>query len=82
MSFANGPQPSSQQPQDQQVQELTSKPEVTNPKNLAAVDPQESLQQRQDIKAAKMGTRLRRWALLGLILTTLIYSLYQLLGSF
>lgn len=53
------------------------KPEVTNPANLAPVDPTESRDQRQDIKAAKVETKLRRWALLAFVLAPIIYFLVQ-----
>lgn len=57
--------------------EATSKPEVTNPKNLAPVDPHESRAEREDIKAAIVETKLRRWALLGFILAAVIYFVWQ-----
>ena len=57
------------------------KPEVTNPSNLAPVDPQESRDQRQDIKAAKIETRLRRWALVGFIAAPIIYFMVQHFAS-
>lgn len=53
------------------------KPEVTNPANLAPVDPNESRDQRQDIKAAKVETKLRRWALAGFVVAPIIYIVVQ-----
>lgn len=54
-----------------------TKPEVTNPKNLAPVDPNESRADREDIKAAIFETKLRRWALIGFILAAIIYFVWQ-----
>ena len=53
------------------------KPEVTNPSNLAPVDPTESRDQRQDIKAAKVETKLRRWALAGFVAAPIVYFVVQ-----
>lgn len=53
------------------------KPETTNPANLAPVDPTEKFADRKDIKAAKFETRLRRWALLGVIAAIAIYFVWQ-----
>lgn len=58
-----------------------SKPEVTNPKNLAPVDPTESREQREDIRAAIFETRLRRWALLGFILAAVVYFVWQVVSG-
>ncbi|MDO4884792.1 MAG: long-chain fatty acid--CoA ligase [Rothia sp. (in: high G+C Gram-positive bacteria)] len=44
-----------------------SKPEVTNPANLAPVDPQQPREKREDIRAAIFETKLRRWALIGFV---------------
>lgn len=54
-----------------------AKPEVTNPKNLAPVDPHETREQREDIRAAIFETKLRRWALIGFILAAVIYFVWQ-----
>lgn len=62
---------SSHQPHDD------SKPEVTNPKNLAPVDSSESREEREDIKAAILETKLRRWALLGFMLAAVVYFAWQ-----
>lgn len=53
------------------------KPEVTNPANLAPVDPAESREERQDIKAAIFETKLRRWALAGFVAVPVIYFVVQ-----
>lgn len=45
----------------------TPKPEVTNPANLAPVDPQQPRERREDIRAAIFETKLRRWALIGFV---------------
>jgi len=57
------------------------KPETTNPANLAPVDPTEKFADRKDIKAAKFETRLRRWALLGVIAAIAIYFVWQSFAS-
>lgn len=57
--------------------EQESKPEVTNPKNLAPVDPNEPRAEREDIKAAVFETKLRRWALIGFIVAAIIYFVWQ-----
>ena len=57
--------------------EQESKPEVTNPKNLAPVDPNEPRAEREDIKAAIFETKLRRWALIGFIVAAIIYFVWQ-----
>lgn len=54
-----------------------AKPEVTNPSNLAPVDPSESVSERKDIRAAKLETRLRRWALAGFVLVPAVYFVVQ-----
>lgn len=53
------------------------KPEVTNPSNLAPVDPAEPRAERQDIRAAKVETKLRRWALLGFVVAPIVYFVVQ-----
>lgn len=55
------------------------KPEVTNPANLAPVDPHEKLEDRADIKAARFETKLRRWALFGVVTAIAIYFVWQAL---
>lgn len=57
------------------------KPETTNPANLAPVNPTEKFADRKDIKAAKFETRLRRWALLGVIAAIAIYFVWQSFAS-
>lgn len=57
--------------------EAETKPEVTNPKNLAPVDPNESRAEREDIKAAILETKLRRWALIGFIVAAIVYFMWQ-----
>lgn len=57
--------------------EAETKPEVTNPKNLAPVDPNESRAEREDIKAAILETKLRRWALIGFIVAAIVYFIWQ-----
>lgn len=57
--------------------EPETKPEVTNPKNLAPVDPNESRAEREDIKAAILETKLRRWALIGFIVAAIVYFMWQ-----
>lgn len=57
------------------------KPETTNPANLAPGDPTEKFADRKDIKAAKFETRLRRWALLGVIAAIAIYFVWQSFAS-
>lgn len=57
-----------------------SKPEVTNPSNLAPVDPSEPLEQRADIRAARLGTRLRRWVLWGVVAAVALYFVWQSLS--
>ncbi len=58
-------------------QPTDSKPEVTNPKNLAPVDPTEPRSEREDIKAAILETKLRRWALAGMVCAAVIYFVAQ-----
>lgn len=53
------------------------KPEVTNPANLAPVDPDEPLEERADIRAARFETKLRRWALFGVVAAIAIYFVWQ-----
>ncbi|MGV3104113.1 hypothetical protein [Rothia sp. 32237D007AR] len=53
------------------------KPETTNPSNLAPVDPNETLEQRADIRAARLETKLRRWALCGVVAAVAIYFMWQ-----
>lgn len=53
------------------------KPETTNPSNLAPVDPNETLEQRADIRAARFETKLRRWALFGVVAAVVIYFVWQ-----
>ncbi|MDY3049317.1 MAG: hypothetical protein SOR40_06040 [Rothia sp. (in: high G+C Gram-positive bacteria)] len=53
------------------------KPEVTNPSNLAPVDPAESLEDRPDIRAARLETKLRRWVLFGVLAAVAIYFVWQ-----
>lgn len=53
------------------------KPEVTNPSNLAPVDPTERHDERPDIRAARFETRLRRWALGGVLAAVAIYFVWQ-----
>ncbi|MDO4898144.1 MAG: hypothetical protein Q3965_02445 [Rothia sp. (in: high G+C Gram-positive bacteria)] len=57
------------------------KPETTNPANLAPVDPAEKFADRKDIKAAKFETRLRRWALFGVLAAIALYFVWQSLAS-
>ena len=47
------------------------KPETTNPSNLAPLD------QRADIRAARFETKLRRWALFGVVAAVAIYFVWQ-----
>lgn len=54
-----------------------SKPDVTNPSNLAPVDPSERREDRTDIKAAILETKLRRWSLIGFIVVPAIYFVWQ-----
>ena len=53
------------------------KPETTNPSNLAPVDPNETLERRADIRAARFETKLRRWALFGVVAAVVIYFVWQ-----
>ncbi|MBM7052267.1 MULTISPECIES: long-chain fatty acid--CoA ligase [unclassified Rothia (in: high G+C Gram-positive bacteria)] len=53
------------------------KPDVTNPANLAPVDPTEKREEREDIKAAILETKLRRWALLAFIVMPALYVIWQ-----
>ncbi|MFW0112699.1 hypothetical protein ACN082_10235 [Rothia sp. CCM 9417] len=53
------------------------KPEVTNPANLAPVDPNEPLDERPDIRAARFETKLRRWALFGVVAAIALYFAWQ-----
>lgn len=53
------------------------KPEVTNPANLAPVDPNEPLESRPDIRAARFETKLRRWALFGVVAAVALYFVWQ-----
>lgn len=57
----------------------TPKPEVTNPANLAPVDPQQPHEKREDIRAAIFETKLRRWALLGFVVAALLFWLVTIL---
>lgn len=54
-----------------------SKPDVTNPSNLAPVDPLEKREDRADIKAAILETKLRRWALIAFVAVPAIYFVWQ-----
>lgn len=58
-----------------------SKPDVTNPSNLAPVDPLQKREDREDIKAAIVETKLRRWALIGFIAAPAAYFAWQALGG-
>lgn len=57
------------------------KPEVTNPSNLAPVDPHEKLDERADIRAARFETRLRRWALVGVVAAVALYFIWQAIAG-
>ena len=57
----------------------TPKPEVTNPANLAPVDPQQPRERREDIRAAIFETKLRRWALIGFVADGALFWVVTLL---
>ncbi|MFW0109074.1 long-chain fatty acid--CoA ligase [Rothia sp. P7181] len=56
---------------------LSDKPEVTNPSNLAPVNPHEPRQKREDIRAAIFETKLRRLALAGFVFAAVAYFVWQ-----
>lgn len=55
------------------------KPEVTNPANLAPVDPQQPRERREDIRTAIFETKLRRWALIGFVAAGALFWVVTLL---